>query len=255
MTPQNLDSLIKQAAALVHEAQNIVAFTGAGISTPSGIPDFRSPDSGAWENADPTIVASLFAFQRDPRPFFEWIRPATKLMLEAQPNPAHLALADLEKMGKVKAVVTQNIDNLHGRAGSNKVFELHGHMREVTCLTCRKSQKAAQIIEIFLADGNVPYCDCGGVLKPNVILFGEQLPFVEFAASEEAMRQADLVMVVGSSLEVTPAADLPAVAMTNGAKGIIVNLQPTYFDRQAEVVIPGDVADVLPRIVDLVQTL
>jgi NAD-dependent deacetylase len=242
---------IQQAAALIKAANNVVAMTGAGISTISGIPDFRSPNSGVWDKIDPLTVASIHAFRENPKTFYEWIHPLAKLFLQAEPNPAHFALAQLERGGKLKAIVTQNIDNLHDRAGSETVFELHGHLRELTCTRCYQTQDSDEIIRSFAEDGRIPTCpNCGGVLKPNAILFGEQLPMQEFVAAQMAIEAADLLLIIGSSLEVAPASDLPAVAIDSGAKIIIINFQPTYLDTQAELAIRGDVAKLLSQIVD-----
>lgn len=246
----SLEEKIDRAAELIRQSRHMVAFTGAGHSTPSGIPDFRSPGSGLWEKADPMLVASIWAFRLSPKSFYDWIRPLMPVMLEAEPNPAHVALADLEARGILKAIITQNIDNLHQRAGSQRVLELHGHMRKATCIRCYQEVAVDPMIEHFLEDSRVPKCECGGVLKPNVILFGEQLPIrVLNQATEEAGR-CDLMLVAGSSLTVTPAADLPFLALRNGATGIIVNFQPTDFDQAAEVVLHGDVTEVLPAIVE-----
>jgi NAD-dependent deacetylase len=249
----NLNDLIEQAAALVKKARTIVALTGAGISTPSGIPDFRSPDSGVWERTDPLAVASIYAFRQNPQRFYEWVHPLSHLLLQAEPNPAHYALAALETEGKLRAIITQNIDDLHGKAGSQSIYELHGNLREATCTECQEVKEARGIFEKFVEDGRVPTCHCGGVLKPNVILFGEQPPIREYLAAEMAIKKADLVLVAGSSLEVSPAADLPALALDNGARLIIVNYQPTHLDSRADVVIHADVADVLPRLVEAVK--
>jgi NAD-dependent deacetylase len=198
-------------------------------------------------------VASIYAFRQNPKAFYDWIKPLARLLVEAEPNAAHLVLAQLERQGKLKAVVTQNIDYLHQKAGSQIVYELHGHLREVTCLQCYEVQDSTDIILKFLKDGQVPQHYCGGVLKPNVVLFGEEPPMQEFISAQLALEQADLVIVIGSSLEVAPAADLPNTALNNGAKLIIINYQPTYLDPKADVVIRGDVANILPEIIDLVS--
>jgi NAD-dependent deacetylase len=247
----SLDQQIRRAADLVRQAANVVALSGAGISTPSGIPDFRSPDSGLWDNADPMVVASLASFVRDPQPFYTWFRPLLSTLLAAAPNPAHQALADLEAAGKLKAIVTQNIDDLHRKAGSNTVYELHGHVREVICMQCQQIEPAPLVMDQFLQDGHMPHHHCGGVLKPNVIFFGEMLPRSAYAASVFALQQADLVLVVGSSFEVAPASELPAVALDRGAKLVLINFDPTYLDAQADVVLHADAAEVLPRLVEL----
>ncbi len=249
----SLQDKIERAAELIRESQHMIALTGAGHSTPSGIPDFRSPESGLWEKANPMMVASIWAFRLNPKIFYDWIRPLARQLLDAAPNPAHVALAELEAMGYLKVIVTQNIDNLHQRAGSRRVLELHGHMREATCIRCYKVVPIdAKLEETFLA-GKVPHCECGGVLKPNVILFGEQLPVRVLNEAMAEARRCDLILVAGSSLEVTPAADIPFIAVESGAKAIIVNLQATCFDDRAAVVIRGDVATVLPEIVAAVQ--
>jgi len=214
-----LESDIERAAQLILHARHTVALTGAGHSTPSGIPDFRSPGSGLWEKVNPMAVASIFVFRLQPQAFYDWIRPLVRLMLNAKPNPA-----------------------------------LHGHMREATCIRCYKVVPARALINKFLADGQVPVCeDCGGVMKPNVILFGEQLPVRVLNEARREAQLCDLMLVLGSRLEVAPAADLPMIAHQHGAKVIIVNYQETYLDPQAEVVIHADVAEVLPRIVRVVR--
>lgn len=249
----NTQRQIEKAADLILNSNYVVALTGAGISTPSGIPDFRSPGSGLWEKANPMLVASAFSFRLQPQAFYEWARPLAKKLLEAKPNPAHRALAELEEMGLLKAVITQNIDDLHQKAGSKRVLELHGNMRQATCLRCRKVVSTEGMIERFLANGEVPSCSCGGLLKPNVVLIGEPLPrWVLLEAWGEAER-CDLMLVVGSSLEIAPAAEIPFVALRHGAKAIVVNYQPTPLDSQAEVVIHEDVAKVLPQIVGQVD--
>ncbi len=249
------DDLIFHAARLVREARRAVAFTGAGISTASGIPDFRSPHSGLWQDVDPLSVASIFSFRQNPEAFYKWIYPLVCLTINAQPNAAHFALAEMEQRGYLKTIITQNIDMLHERAGSKTVYELHGHMREVTCVHCFTVYPARAVIERFLDDRLVPHCaHCGGVLKPNVILFGEQLLATELLGARNAASKTDLMIVVGSSLEVAPASQLPALARRNGARLIIVNLDPTYADSEADIVIRADAAQVLPQIMRCAET-
>jgi NAD-dependent deacetylase len=240
---------IARAAALLREAVHAVALTGAGLSTPSGIPDFRSPGTGLWEHSDPMEVASIYAFRRHPEAFYDWIRPMVRTFLTAEPNPGHLALAELEAGGWLKAIITQNIDNLHQRAGSREVLELHGHLREATCIHCYRVLATDKLIEDFLTLGGVPRCSaCDGVMKPNVVLLGEQLPIRVVNATMEHVRQADLMLVVGSSLEMMPASHLPLEVHNRAGRLIVVNLTPTYVDDLADVVIHADVADTLPRI-------
>jgi len=245
---------VERAAQLLADSQHAVALTGAGHSTPSGIPDFRSPGSGLWEKSDPMVVGSIEGFRRDPQAFYDWIRPLIETMSKAMPNPAHDALAELEGMGVLKAVITQNIDHLHQRAGSQRVLELHGSGRSATCTACGATHTADELLERLLASDEVPVCrSCGGVLKPDVVMFGELLPMgVLFEAQAEA-RRCDVMMVVGSSLEVYPAAELPLQARWHGAELIIVNYQPTPMDAQAAVVIHDDLAAIVPRFLDGVK--
>ena len=239
---------IEQAAGLIEAASNIVALTGAGISTPSGIPDFRSPDSGLWNEYNPMDVASIMAFRQNPANFYRWVRPLALKAKQAKPNPAHYALAELEAAGKLKGVITQNIDGLHQAAGSKTVFEVHGHARQMTCLTCYTLHEAEPIFAQFLADGQVPHCACGGVLKPNVILFGEYLPVEILHQAKNLVAEADLLIVAGSSLEVAPISDLPSQGLDQQVKIIIINFHSTYLDDQANLVIRHDLVDVLPEI-------
>jgi len=243
--------LLEQAVSLLKEATSACALTGAGISTPSGIPDFRSAGSGLWERADPMAVASLTAFRYQPEAFFAWIHPLAAHILEAQPNAAHTALARLESAGRLKGVVTQNIDGLHGRAGSRRLFEIHGHLRQATCVACYRSFDTGRMLSSFSQSGACPRCEaCGGVLKPDVVLFGEQLPQEAVRGAEALLDSSDLLLIAGSSLEVTPAALLPQRALRAGARLIIVNREPTYLDVRADVVIHQDVIDVLPALAD-----
>ncbi|MBZ0284232.1 MAG: NAD-dependent deacylase [Anaerolineae bacterium] len=241
-------------AQLIKQSRKIVAFTGAGISTPSGIPDFRSPHSGMWNNVDPMVVASIYGFRNDPQAFYDWIYPLTQTTVNALPNPAHDALVRLETLGHLKAVITQNIDMLHTRAGSKTVYELHGHMREATCIHCFAVYAAEPIIAQFLVDKQVPHCSrCGGVLKPNVILFGEQLPIQQLMGAQDAARNTDLMIIIGSSLEVAPASELPLLATRAGAKLVILNLENTHLDAKAQVVIHADAAEILPEIMQRLE--
>jgi NAD-dependent deacetylase len=245
---------IDEIVLMFRRSQRAIAFTGAGISTPSGIPDFRSPHSGLWTNVDPLAIASIYGFRQNPEAFYRWVYPLIRTCNQAQPNPAHYALARLEAMGKLSALITQNIDKLHIRAGSQVIHELHGHMREATCIHCFQVYDAEPILEKFLEDRIIPRCEgCGSVLKPNVILFGEQLPYRAFQAAQDAARSCDLMLVVGSSLEVAPASDLPLLAMRNRAKLVIINLDPTHLDSAAAAVIHADAAEVLPQIVDCLE--
>lgn len=245
---------VSQAAHLLRQSRYPIALTGAGMSTPSGIPDFRSSGTGLWEKVNPMEVASIYAFRRNPNAFYDWIRPLAGLVADAKPNAGHLALAKLEAHGYLEAIVTQNIDNLHQQAGSTEVLEVHGHLRSATCMTCYRVQPADGLIKAVLTTKDIPRCPhCGGVLKPNCVLFGEQLPASVFNAALAHVRSADLMLVAGSSLEVTPVSQLPLRLLRRGGRLIVVNLTPTYADDAADVVIHGNVADVLPRIATACQ--
>ena len=244
-----MEDTLSMAARLLREAEYAVALTGAGISTPSGIPDFRSPETGLWNRARPMFVASIWAFRLRPRAFYDWMRPLAHAILEGEPNAAHRAMADLEIAGRLKTVITQNIDGLHQAAGSQRVLELHGHARTATCLDCGRTVDSGPLIEGFLA-GEMPCCGaCDGLLKPDVVLYGEMLPASVFLAAQMECERCDLLLVAGSSLEVTPAAELPLLALGAGADLVIVNLQPTPLDSRASAVIRQDVATALPSMV------
>lgn len=242
---------IEHAYDLIRNSGNTVVLTGAGISTPSGIPDFRSNSDGLWNNIDPMEVASLSAFRLQPEKFFKWIRPLVKDILDAEPNAAHYALARMEKAGYIHSTITQNIDGLHQRAGSKTIHEIHGTLDTLTCVSCYRNYQTSLFTKPFIEIGEIPTCpDCGNTLKPDAILFGEQLPVEVWLASETAARNCEVMIVIGSSLEVMPVAGLPMEAIKAGAKLIIVNQSPTYVDERAEVVLHDDVAKILPRIAD-----
>lgn len=243
------NALIQRVVELLVNSRRAVALTGAGISTPSGIPDFRSPSSGLWSKVNPMVVASKWGFRSNPQAFYEWIAPLAEQLLTAQPNPAHLALAEMERLGKLRAVITQNIDGLHQRAGSGRVLELHGHARHANCVRCHHPVPADQVFEQWRTIQQVPRCpECGGVLKPAVVLFGDLLPQDVWRAAENEARHCDLMLIAGSSLEVAPASDLPYIAYHAGARLILVNYQPTPLDHLMEVALYADVAEALPAI-------
>ena len=240
---------IEDAAELVRKAKRAVVLTGAGISTPSGIPDFRSEGTGLWSRDEPLEVASLRTFRTAPERFFHWFRPLASQMVYANANPAHLALAKLEHAGYLKTIITQNIDGLHQKAGSICVVETHGTMSTLTCTSCYQKHDAELYLKSYIDEGRIPQCSgCKGILKPNVILFGEQLPHSPWVQAQRTARQCDLMLVAGSSLEVLPVAGLPMQALDRGAHLIVVNNTPTYVNVRADVVILEDVASVLPEI-------
>lgn len=194
-------------------------------------------------------VASLSAFRYRPERFFAWLRPLAAQIALARPNPAHQALADLEKAGLLKALITQNIDGLHQAAGSQAVFELHGSAQTLTCLHCRTSFQISHFFAEFVAQGKLPYCPyCAKLLKPDIVLFEEMLPASVWQRAEAHCLEADLMLVVGSSLEVSPANGLPWTAFESGAQLIILNFTPTYLDAQASVVMHADAAEILPQL-------
>lgn len=241
---------VLHAAELLKKSSSATALTGAGISTPSGIPDFRSAGSGLWARYLPNEVASINAFRKHPLRFFEWLRPLASHMINAEPNPAHIALAEMEKQGLIKTIITQNIDILHHKAGSKNILEVHGTLKTLTCIQCFNQYPSEQFIAGYISDGIVPVCPiCGHYLKPDVILYGEQLPAQIWLEAKHAAETTDLMIIAGSSLTVMPVASLPMMAIKNSAQLIIINHMPTYMDDKAAVVFQNDVAEVLPAII------
>jgi len=239
-------SSVDRLAELIREATSVVALTGAGISVPSGIPDFRSPGTGLWEKVDPMEVAHISVFRRDPQRFWHFYGDRFATLGAKEPNAAHAALVELERRGALDAVITQNIDMLHRNAGTEELVEVHGSIATSSCLECGASYELdeARARVRDAADG-VPRCDCGEPLKPDVVLFGEML-------DEDAMRRAfahaaraDLMLCVGSSLEVHPVAGLPELTLRAGGKIAIVTQGPTAYDDAAEVKLDGDVVEEL----------
>jgi NAD-dependent deacetylase len=251
--PQKTQSAIDFAAELFRQAKHAVLLTGAGLSTPSGIPDFRSTETGLWSRDEPMEVASLSTFRTAPERFFDWFRPLASQIFNAQPNTAHLSLAKLEKAGRIHSIITQNIDMLHQKAGSRTVIEMHGTMKTLTCTQCYHKVESALYLDTFVEKGKLPRCpQCGSILKPDVILFGEQLPQAEWFKAQREARHCDLMLIVGSSLEVLPVAGLPMQALDRGAHLIIVNNVPTYLNVRADVALTEDAAVVIPAIVEKV---
>jgi NAD-dependent deacetylase len=251
-SPQT-QAAIDFAADLFRQSKHAVSLTGAGLSTPSGIPDFRSTGTGLWSHDEPMEVASLSTFRTAPERFFEWFRPLASQIYNAQPNPGHLSLAELEKAGRIHSIITQNIDMLHQKAGSQNVIEMHGTMQTLTCTQCYYQAQAALHLDTFVENGRIPRCPkCGHIFKPDVILFGEQLPQAAWFKAQREARQCDLMLVVGSSLEVLPVAGLPMQALDRGAHLIIINNAQTYINVRADVVISEDVAVIIPAIVEKV---
>ncbi|MFO7944562.1 MAG: NAD-dependent deacylase [Anaerolineales bacterium] len=246
--PVEIDEAIQQTAKIMRSNSRGVALTGAGISTPSGIPDFRSPEHGLWSQYRPMEVASLTAFRSHPDKFYSWLRPLARKLFSAQPNEAHHALAKLEEKESIQAIITQNIDNLHQKVGSENVLEVHGSFETLSCTAChQQTQTTEDLIVSLIDEGNIPRCrECGAVLKPDVVLFEEQLPVQTWKKAQKTTRQCDYMLVVGSSLTVQPVSSLPRKAVASGAALIIINQTETHMDDQAQVLIHGDVANVLP---------
>jgi NAD-dependent deacetylase len=248
---QQRNSAFKNAVNIVRNAKYTVVLTGAGSSTPSGIPDFRSPGSGLWTRFLPMEVASLTTFRHHPERFFEWLRPLASHMVKAQPNPAHVALAKMESDGFVRTIITQNIDGLHQRAGSNHVLEVHGTLNTLTCVGCYQQQSSSIFIDAYIDHGEIPCCPaCESILKPDAVLFEEQLPVKTWLEARQATEACDVMIVAGSSLEVMPVAGLPARAKEQGADIIVINRSDTYIDNQASSVLTGDVEEIIPSLAD-----
>jgi len=241
---------IAAAARLVSQASRAVAFTGAGISTESGIPDFRSP-GGLWEKFDPNdfTYQRFVASAETRKKMWSWGLELYPIMRDAQPNAGHLALAELEQRGRLRSVITQNIDALHQRAGSREVIELHGNATRVACLSCGSECTRDALHERLLGGDMDPHCDCGGILKSKVIAFGQAMPEPETSNAYEEAGACDLMIAVGSSLVVFPAADMVPTAVKAGANLVLINLEPTQFDRMASVVIRAKAGEALPAIV------
>jgi len=244
--------MVERAAAFLATAHHAVALTGAGVSAESGIPTFRG-EGGLWTKYDPVKVSSIDSFLADPASYWGVSKERGTVALSARPNAGHDALAAMEAAGHLVAVVTQNTDGLHQVSGSRRVIELHGSGRTVQCLECGKLEPRADV-QARLEVEMPPRCpNCGGTfLKPTVVLFGEPMPTDAINEAFDLARQADVMLVVGTSLVVYPAADVPLVAIQSGARLIVINAEPTPFDRFAAVVIHGRSGEVLPEIARLI---
>jgi NAD-dependent deacetylase len=235
---------VSELGTLLRERQPCVVLTGAGISTESGIPDFRSP-TGIWAQYDPLEYATIDAFRRDPVKVWEFYALRLDALKRTEPNAGHLALAELERVGLVRAVVTQNIDGLHQKAGSRQVIEVHGSIRTATCLACGRKAPL---------DRAMPSCpSCGEIMKPGVVMFGELLPARAMERAAELAREAGLLLVVGSTLEVYPVAGLPEETLTAGGALAIVNRGPTAYDDRADLKVDGSAGETLSRLSRLLR--
>ena len=246
-----LDSdALERARKLVQKSKKITALTGAGISVDSGIPDFRS-EGGVWERYDPHEYATIESFMQNPTKFWTMGRELAETILNAEPNSAHQGLSKLEANGKLIGIITLNIDNLHQAAGSNRVVELHGNYLRAYCIECN-AEYVGDTVHQSVANGKIPpRCEkCNGVLKSEAILFGEPLPENAMQEAIELCRDTDLLLVIGTSLTIYPAAYLPQIAKNSGAKIILINLEGINRDSVADIVLKGRATEVIPKIVE-----
>jgi NAD-dependent protein deacetylase/lipoamidase len=228
-------------AKLIRGSRCTVALTGAGVSVPSGIPDFRTPETGLWEKVDPMEVAHIDVFERDPARFWSYYRPRFQTLGDKRPNRAHEALAELERRGLLEGVVTQNIDRLHRAAGSRNVVEVHGTIETSSCTGCGAAYGIDEVDGLFDAAGVARCAACCGAVKPDVVLFGELLPEGAMARAQELAERAELMLCVGSSLIVHPVAGLPGLTLGNGGRVAIVTKGPTPYDGEAALKLEGEV--------------
>jgi len=239
---------IKEVAKLIKKSKSCVALTGAGISVESGIPDFRSP-GGLWSKYDPSYYASIEVFIKHPAKIWNMIFEMLELIVNAKPNNGHLALADLEKNGYLKTIVTQNIDNLHQRAGNKNVIEFHGNAGKLQCMKCGKKY---DVSKFDLSTKIPPKCEeCNKILKPTVVFFGEMIPFQALKQSQSIVKKSDLLLVIGTSAEVFPAAGVPIIAHENGAKVVEINLTSSAITKSiTDIFLQGNSDEILPQLVE-----
>ena len=248
---QAISQQAARVAELLEQSDSAIVLTGAGVSVPSGIPDFRTPGKGLWEKVDPMEVAHIDVFRRDPDRFWHFYGDRFATLGDKEPNPAHEAIAELEARGLVRGVITQNIDRLHRKAGSENVIEVHGSIEWSVCLECGAKVGIERVIEMLRSGIHTPECEaCIRPLKPNVVLFGELLPEEAMSDAFALASEADLMLAIGSSLEVYPVASLPGVTRENGGRLALVTQGKTPYDREAEVKLSGDVVDELDAVLD-----
>ena len=245
-----MDEAVARLAELIRDARSVVALTGAGISVPSGIPDFRTPMTGLWAHVDPMEVAHVDVLRRDPKRFWDFYGRRFQTLGDKCPNDAHGALVALERAGLLDGVITQNIDRLHAAAGTERLVEVHGSIGECRCLVCGTRVSLQDVRHRLDADPEgIPRCDCGGILRPGVVLFGELLPPAALSEAERLAAGADLMLCIGTSLEVHPVAGLPELTLARGGRIAIVTRRPTPLDAVASVRLSGDVVDELAAVV------
>jgi NAD-dependent deacetylase len=251
---EDLEKKISDFANLIIESNNIVALTGAGMSTESGIADFRSPGTGLWTKVDPNEFASIHSYISNTDKNLNFMLEMGITIFRAKPNKGHKSLTKLQKLGKLIGVLTQNIDGLHQKAHTKNIVEFHGTVNEAKCLRCKKIYPITTMINQFLKERVSPYCEaCNGLLKPNAIFFGEPLESEVLAAADNMIAECDLLIILGSSLLVYPVAFYPHKALSGGAKVAIINIQETEIDPYSEVVIHEKIGEVMPKIVEIVD--
>jgi len=245
-----VDDLIKKTAGVIHRSNKVVAFTGAGISVESGIPDFRGA-GGLWEKYNPSEYATIEAFHANPQKVWMMLKEMGSLLESSRPNPAHLALAELEEMGHVRSIITQNIDNLHQDAGNKRVIEFHGSHRKLVCLSCGRLYGREEVdLEVL-----PPRCRCTGALKPNVVFFGEPIPWGAHLQAQQEAKDCEVMLVIGTSAVVFPACDLPAMAKQKGATIIEVNLEETPLTRYiSDWILNGPASSILQSVLEQVRS-
>jgi NAD-dependent protein deacetylase/lipoamidase len=232
-------------AELLGESERTVVLSGAGVSVPSGIPDFRTPETGLWEKVDPMEVAHIEVFERDPARFWSYYRPRFHALADKRPNRAHEALAELERRGLIEGVITQNIDRLHRAAGSRNLVEVHGSIETSSCTRCAAAFELAEVEGLFDERGVAVCTSCGGSVKPDVVLFGELLPESAMVRATDLAERAELMICVGSSLAVHPVAGLPRLTLERGGRLAIVTKGETPYDEAAELKLDGEVDEEL----------
>ncbi|RJO67053.1 MAG: NAD-dependent deacylase [Myxococcales bacterium] len=246
------DNAIREAAELIFRARSTVALSGAGISVDSGIPDFRSP-GGLWERFDPMDYAHISSFMENPARVWRMLDEIHDVVLKAKPNPGHQALAELEAMGRLDAVITQNIDNLHQEAGSKQVIEFHGNSKRLVCLSCLFSYPSEKVT---FKPGKPPRCVCGAILKPDIVFFGEAIPPFAYHRALELAGHAEAMLVVGTSAQVAPSNMLPGITRANGGTIIEVNVGSTSLTAMPNVFhLNGSASEMLPRLVREVRRI
>ncbi len=249
----DLENKIQQIAQLIIDSENVIALTGAGMSTESGIADFRSPGIGLWEKVNPDEFASIHSYVSDTGKNLKFMLEMGVSIFKSKPNKGHKSLTKLQKLGKLRGVLTQNVDGLHKRAKTENVIELHGTAHEAICMRCHTVYPITKLIDQVLKSNRSPSCEvCQGLLKPNAIFFGEPLHSDTLIEAEKMLSGCDLLLILGSSLLVYPVAFYPRKALSNGAKLVIINIQETDMDDHAEVVLHERIGDVMPKIVQIV---